>query len=146
MRILIATDGSEFSGAAAQFLSKLAGEGSHDVKIITVVEPAAGTELETFIEESDELLATDSPAGEDGRRQLAEFRNSFEKLCQDGVVCSTELLAGPAARTICEKADEWKAELIVMGSHGRGFLGRAWFGSVSDKVIHHAPCSVMIVR
>lgn len=65
---------------------------------------------------------------------------------KDSVVCSTELLAGPATRTICEKADEWNAELIVMGSHGRGFLGGAWFGSVSDKVIHHAPCSVMIVR
>lgn len=146
MKILIATDGSEFSKTAAQFLSNLAGEGSHEVKIVTVIEPATGIELETFIEESEELLAPDSPAGEQARRQLSEFRNSFEKLCQDGVVCSTELLAGPAARTICEKAEEWNAELIVMGSHGRGFLGRAWFGSVSDKVIHHARCSVMIVR
>ena len=53
---------------------------------------------------------------------------------------------GATNRVIIETAKDWNADLIVVGSHGRGFWGRTMIGSVSDSVIHHAPCSVLVVR
>ena len=61
------------------------------------------------------------------------------------VKVSSEVLRGAPDQQIVEKAKEWKADLIVVGSHGRGFWGRL-LGSVSTGVIHHAPCSVLVVR
>ena len=53
---------------------------------------------------------------------------------------------GPVARAILDEAEEWGADLIVLGSHGRGFWGRVLLGSVSQAVALHARCSVEIVR
>jgi len=58
---------------------------------------------------------------------------------------STEVLRGAPDQQILAKAKEWNADLIVVGSHGRGFWGRL-LGSVSDGVVHHAECSVLVVR
>jgi nucleotide-binding universal stress UspA family protein len=51
-----------------------------------------------------------------------------------------------AERFILEEAAEWQPNMIVVGSHGRGFWGRMTLGSVSDSVMHHAPCPVLIAR
>ena len=59
---------------------------------------------------------------------------------------STSVEPGRPARIIVETANEWEADLIVVGSHGHGFWARNLLGSVSDAVLHHAPCSVLIVR
>jgi len=53
---------------------------------------------------------------------------------------------GAPSRMIIESATNWGADLIVVGSHGRGFWGRVMLGSVSDAILHHAPCSVLVVR
>lgn len=50
------------------------------------------------------------------------------------------------ARAILESADSWKADVIVMGSHGRRGLDRIVLGSVSESVALHAHCSVEVVR
>jgi nucleotide-binding universal stress UspA family protein len=59
---------------------------------------------------------------------------------------STEILNGVAKDVIVGEAERWGAELIVMGSHGYRGLKKLWFGSVSQAVALHAPCSVEIVR
>jgi nucleotide-binding universal stress UspA family protein len=53
---------------------------------------------------------------------------------------------GSAASVIIEKSDEWPPDLIIVGSHGRGAAGRAFFGSVSQKVAHEAHCAVRVAR
>lgn len=57
-----------------------------------------------------------------------------------------EILEGFAKECILDEAATWKADLIVVGSHGRTGLSRFFLGSVSSAVVTHAPCSVMIVR
>lgn len=145
MKILIATDGSEYGDAAVNYAANVFGANSRaEFKVVTVLEPAAGTELEMIIESTEQLL--------DAHNQL--FLNA-EKVVQEGVkvlkdsgAVSVEhkVLAGPPARSIVEMADEWNADLIVVGSHGRGFWSRALLGSVSDSVSKHAKCSVLVVR
>src|SRR5262249_24758155 len=58
----------------------------------------------------------------------------------------TECAAGSPATAIVEKADEWEADLVVVGSHGRSAVGQLIFGSVSHKVLHEARCSVRVAR
>jgi nucleotide-binding universal stress UspA family protein len=53
---------------------------------------------------------------------------------------------GPPGPGICEVAETWEADLIVLGSHRRTGLQAMWMGSVSNYVTHHAPCSVLLVQ
>jgi nucleotide-binding universal stress UspA family protein len=53
---------------------------------------------------------------------------------------------GSPASVIIEKSDEWQPDLIVVGSHGRTAAGRFFFGSVSQKLVHDAHCTVRVVR
>jgi universal stress protein A len=54
--------------------------------------------------------------------------------------------AGPAPATIVETANEVKADLIVMGTHGRTGIGRLFLGSVAEEVLRRAPCPVLTVK
>lgn len=53
---------------------------------------------------------------------------------------------GDAADRICQVAESEGIDLVVLGTHDRGRFARLWFGSVSDRVVHDAPCSVLVVR
>ena len=63
-----------------------------------------------------------------------------------GTVAQTHLRVGAAAKKIVELAEEIGAGLIVVGSRGRGGIRRALMGSVSDSVLRHAHCPVLITR
>jgi nucleotide-binding universal stress UspA family protein len=62
-----------------------------------------------------------------------------------GVACEAELIEGSPPAEIVGFADRSGAELIVMGTHGRGGLAHAVLGSVTERVIHRAPCPVLVV-
>ncbi len=62
------------------------------------------------------------------------------------VTLTTEIIQGPPRQVIVHEADRWNADLIVMGSRGLGAWNRLLLGSVSSAVVHHAKCSVEIVR
>lgn len=53
---------------------------------------------------------------------------------------------GDAGRTICEIAKQYAADLIVMGRHQKSILSEVFLGSTSNYVLHHAPCSVMVIQ
>ena len=59
---------------------------------------------------------------------------------------STEIIEGSPRQVIVDEAENWRADLIVMGSRGLGAWNRLLLGSVSSGVVHHAKCSVEIVR
>ena len=148
MKILIAIDGSKYGQAAIDFAANIIREpDTTEVKIVSVIEPFALNEVETLIESTEELANLSNAAARQadtvGKRLVNEFRERFS---DTKINVSNEVWGGPAARTIVEKAEEWNADLIVVGSHGFGFWKRAWLGSVSDRVAHLAPCSVLIVR
>lgn len=55
-------------------------------------------------------------------------------------------VAGSAGRTICQLAQTWGANLIVLGNRGRSGLSELVLGSVSNYVLHHSPCSVLVLK
>ncbi|KAK3139965.1 hypothetical protein QOZ80_5AG0393380 [Eleusine coracana subsp. coracana] len=67
-------------------------------------------------------------------------------LCAQVSDAAFEVVEGDARNVLCEAVEKHRAELLVVGSHGYGAIKRAVLGSVSDYCIHHAHCTVMIVK
>lgn len=111
----------------------------------------------TVVAEADPTLVTGTGmAGgvltpEEYDREQAQIRAGAEEIVAEGVrrlaVADAEhqVLVGDAATAICDYASERSAAAIIVGSHGRGGFKRAVLGSVSDHVVRHAPCPVIVV-
>lgn len=78
------------------------------------------------------------------QRELAKWRD--EALALGATRVDTVALAGPPSEQIVKLAEREKTQVIVMGTHGRTGLQRAFIGSVAEKVVRHAPCGVFVVR
>jgi nucleotide-binding universal stress UspA family protein len=147
MKVLIAVDGSEYSTAAiAEACRFVIRPGETEVKIVSAYEDAHPITAEPFAISAEYYQKIDEAV----HLQAEGFVMAAAEYCRrhfsgSELNLSTEVLRGAPDREIIERAKEWEAELIVVGSHGRGFWGRL-LGSVSDGVVHHAPCSVMVVR
>ena len=63
-----------------------------------------------------------------------------------GVQTEFRQLLGRPGKVICTVAQQWDADLIVMGSHGRSGLTEMMMGSVSNYVMHRAPCTVLVLK
>ena len=74
------------------------------------------------------------------------LQNLTHEATKAGVNTEFTQLAGNPGRMICQLADNWSADLILVGSRGLKGLKEMFLGSVSNYVTHHAPCSVLIVR
>lgn len=137
-RILIAVDGSPIAAHAADVGVELAKATGGQAAFVHVVDPAL-----CFLPEggvpAEELIAA---AEQDGKRLLADFR---QRAALDPPPLDFALVGKPAAE-IVRAAQEWPAELIVIGSHGRGGVQRVLLGSVAEAVVRHAACPVLVVR
>jgi len=145
MKILIATDGSEFSMKAVDKVCALLDGTQAEVLVLSVFEALAPIAAEPFSVSADYYADLERSA----RIQSEKYAKASEDAFKSRFPTSTvrhEVAMGSANRLIIEKANAWKADLIVVGSHGRGFWGRMMLGSVSDAVVHSAPCSVLVVR
>jgi nucleotide-binding universal stress UspA family protein len=138
MKVLIAYDGSECAEAALDDLLRAGLPDDAQFKVLSVVEnwlpPPSGLEIVQHLDRDKEYMTLAMRAA----ARLRELKPSWEVKAEVG--------AGSPATVIIEKADEWKPDLIVVGSHGRGAMGRFFFGSVSQKVLHEAHCSARIAR
>jgi len=144
MKILIAYDGSECAESAIDDL-KRAGLPRHaEAVVLTIAEelfPAPtsiGGVSTTF---GKDLLEKEKESLGLARRAQSRIHQLFpgwEILVDAGI--------GSPGSEIIARADEWRPNLIVVGSHGRTALGRMFFGSVSQKVINAADCSVRVAR
>lgn len=149
MKILLATDGSDFSKAAIDALANIVAVPENTTfKIISTVEFPAMLPSDPFIGASAEYYDEVEKVGHRQAKESAEQAENQIRSLFPGVSLNitAEVLGGSPQRVLVEKAKEWEADLIVVGSHGYGFWSRALLGSVSNSVVHHAPCSVLIVR
>lgn len=145
MKILIATDGSKYSKAAIDECCRMILNPERDeVQVVSVYENAYPITAEPFAMSQEYYEKLDETV----RNIAASYVDEVKKTVSEKfpkMKLSTEILHGAPDQQIIERAKEWNADLIVVGSHGRGFWGRL-LGSVSDGVVHHAPCSVLVVR
>lgn len=137
-RILVATDLSDESKKAFPYAAALARKFEASLILLYVVPAAVPAELAHLgiVLEEERLL-------EEARERLPRFRQAEldPHLCVDLAV----LIGGPA-REICDTAGKRGADLIVMATHGNTGLKHFMLGSVTENVIRHAPCPVLVVR
>ena len=147
MKILIAIDGSEYSNAAVDECCRMVlRPADAEVMIVSAYENAYPMAAEPFAISADYYQQLDDAVREQSNGFLESARNQITShFPEANFPLNTEVLRGSPAQQIVEKAEEWGADVIVVGSHGRGFWGRL-LGSVSNAVVHHAPCSVLVVR
>jgi nucleotide-binding universal stress UspA family protein len=148
MRIIIATDGSEFSQAAIRKCCELVIDPARtSILIMAAYEDAYHIAAEPFAV-SAEFCQHIADASHKQAQKFAQEAVDTLRKCAPGrdLDISTMVVKGSPERELVEQATEWRADLIVVGSHGRGFWSRLTLGSVTDAVVHHAPCSVLVVR
>ena len=85
-------------------------------------------------------------ASEHAKRGVDRALTKLESITDKTLKISGDVIEGQPRQVIVEEADRWQADLIVMGSRGLGAWNRLLLGSVSSGVVHHAHCSVEIVR
>jgi nucleotide-binding universal stress UspA family protein len=137
-RILVAVDDSEFAARAAEVGVELAKSLKAEVGFIHVFDPSVGPGT-MWGEPADRLAELSERAAQ---RLLVTFR----RLTVGRSDVPEFVGSGEPASGIIEIANKWAADLIVMGSHGRGKIQGLLLGSVSREVLHHAPCPVLVVR
>jgi nucleotide-binding universal stress UspA family protein len=135
-RILLATDLSSASEAATDQALQLARDLRAELLVVSVIDP------------SPALGAVPAVARMDQRRAARELaaQTIVVKGRRSGVSVRFLVWEGEPGPAIIEAAVAETADLLVVGTHGRGRFERLVLGSVSDHVVRHAPCPVLIVR
>lgn len=147
MRIVLATDGTKQSDAAIEITKSLKLEDGDEIRVISVVDMALPLSVDIYAGYQPSTEEIENAVMENARTILETTGNKLKEIfVNKNVSIVTELLNGSPESRIVEKAEEILADLIIVGSHGYNRWERLLLGSVSDSVIHHAPCSVLVVR
>jgi nucleotide-binding universal stress UspA family protein len=135
--LLLATDLSEASASATDEAFELASRLGASLLVVSVIDPGAlllpGGRFRVRIDQVRER-----------REQLAQVL--VERGRELGVEVSFLVWTGDPGDMIVEAAQSEHADMVLVGSHGRGAVGRFFLGSVSEHVVRHAPCPVLVVR
>lgn len=135
--ILVATDGSESVMPAIEEAFRLAKHCNAKLIMLAVAEINPEAEYEAF---APRLLDTIQAEHE---KHLAVLK---ERAKRENIQCEARVVVmGEPYLAIVEEAEKQHADMIVMGSHGRTGLKRLLMGSVTSRVIGHAPCKVLVV-
>lgn len=146
MNILIATDGSEYASNALSFMLRFPFPRDSKMTVLTVVEdiPMLPAELDALDDVQNEALNLANKRLQEEAEELVAREGSC--LREDGWPGVSMVRNGNPVDEILAVAEEIEADLIVLGSHGTGLAKRFLLGSVSDRVLEYARCSVLIVK
>jgi nucleotide-binding universal stress UspA family protein len=143
MHVLIATDGSERSILAAR-RGRVLLRNAEKITLLSVItdgtpdDDAGG--IEGPVLTPDEQSAMWEQEVSEAEHELADTSAALPNVPVEKVV-----EVGDAAPAICQVAERLGVDVIVVGSHGRTGLARIFLGSVSEHVVRHAPCAVLVI-
>jgi nucleotide-binding universal stress UspA family protein len=151
-KILLTTDGSSEAELAARTAVDLSQQTNSELHVIHVWDIATtallypeATDAEG-VELPDPILVEDLERSAEQRGREVLDAEVERVRSAGGTVAQAHLMMGVAAREIIHLAEDLGAGLVVMGSRGRGGISRILMGSVSDSVVRHAHCPVLVVR
>ena len=143
MKILLAVDGSEYSAAAVEAVTARPWPSGTTVRVLSAVERVVPPAAEVWYDAGGSL---ESAQQELTKRADQLTAGVAETLRASGLTTETAVRDGDPRSVIVDEAQDWSADLIVVGSHGYTGLKRWLLGSVAQSVVGHAPCSVEVVR
>lgn len=133
--IVVGTDGSTTARNAVHEAAEIARQRGATVHLVSAYSPTAG----------QAWAAPVAHTIDDSERVEGILKQAAEEVRSAGVPVETYPICGPAADALVGVAETQNASLIVVGNKGMTGAGR-FLGSVPNRVTHHAPCSVLIVR
>lgn len=133
MRIFIGVDGSSSSDAVIQEAASRPWPTGSEFAVVTVVDPF-------FFPKAPLLLQEAKKSTQESLKEQAK------PIVDAGWPVNTEVILDNPRHALPRGAREWKTDLILLGSHGRGAVGRLLLGSTAQAVLRHSGCSVEIVR
>lgn len=135
--ILAALDGSHASDGVVTMAARLSRSPGAELHLIHVIDS---------LFEADQAMLAESAAERRARHQQ-HLAHAVQQLAEHGVTAPQEhLVEGASENLILDVAEKLRADLILVGTHGRKGLNRLLVGSVSEAVTRHAHCPVMVVR
>jgi nucleotide-binding universal stress UspA family protein len=142
MKILVALDDSSHSELALDFVTRTRWPAGSRVIVVSVVQAVVSALAGPF-----EPTAIEVDITAEQRRVAEEVISRAEnRLRECGFATETRVLTGDPREALVQEARNMRADLVVVGSHGRTGLAKLMLGSVSSHVVTHAPCSVLVVK
>jgi nucleotide-binding universal stress UspA family protein len=141
--IVVGTDGSQTAGEAVRQAIDLARAVGGRIHIVSAYEPVPRARLREEAQQAPPDVQWSINPREDVDGTL---RDASEQAAELGVEAEVYARQGDPADAILDVAEEQRADLIVVGNKGMTGAKRFLLGSVPNKVSHHAPCSVLIIR
>mgnify|MGYP002776996746 CR=1 FL=1 len=157
-KILVAIDESQSSQLTIQHAISLASAFKAQLRFLHVLNPTETDFPQYPLTLMDVGFVMDDGVYQEVLKQYAQQRQEFEKrhrdrleaLVNDAIASDLSadycLTYGSPSKEICQMAEAWNADAIVMGRRGTSGLSELWLGSVSNYVLHHAPCSVLVIQ
>lgn len=140
MKILVPTDGSEYSKRALEMAKEIGSALNAEITILNVMNPAINLRTmqnKAFYEEINKgYIARSREILDNALKELSDYKGKVQSLNK----------IGDPVDEIINLAEEERYNLVIMGSRGAGIFSRTLLGSVSDKVIHYIKTSVLIVK
>lgn len=146
MRILLAVDGSPCSEAAINEVASRPWPSRSGLKIVSAFQIPLSPTPEAWAIQAKYFEEVDRAVREQAQKVIDAASARLKKALGQSVNVTGQILAGSPQSAILEEAERWRADLIVVGSHGYGTWHRLLLGSVSQAVVSHAKCSVEVAR
>jgi nucleotide-binding universal stress UspA family protein len=146
MKILLAVDGSSFSDAAVEEVARRPWPEGTSVKVLTTYELPAPPTAETWALPANYFEGLDIALRTQAQDVVDRAIQTLKSKGNKNISIDATILPGPPRSVILDEAENWGADLIVLGSHGYRAWERFLLGSVSQAVVSHAKCSVEVVR
>jgi nucleotide-binding universal stress UspA family protein len=153
-RVLVAIDNSEDSAQVFNEALTLAKQNSANLMLLHVLSPEGegyptlpGIEMGMGLGLQENIIKDYLAQLEIFKKHGMEVLQSYAgKAIAEGVKIEIIQKLGGPGPTVCDMAHSWEADLIITGRRGRSHLSELILGSVSNYVLHHAPCSALIVH
>ena len=145
-RVVVAVDGSDNSAEALAAVRRWPFLALAETRTLSIVAAPAAWWPGDIVPDPETATADRLTTTVAIREHEAIASDAAVALRAAGFRAEPEVLSGSPAHSIVAFASDWGADLVILGSHGRTGLARLFLGSVARNVLHHAGCSVLIVR
>lgn len=146
MKILLAVDGSSCSEAAVNEVASRPWPSSSELRIVSAFQIPLSPTPEAWAIQPEYYDEMERAVREQAQKIVDVTSSRLKDALGPSVKITGQVLPGSPQSAILEEAEGWKADLIVVGSHGYGTWHRLLLGSVSQAVVSHAKCSVEVAR